>query len=69
LEPISNEADSKKIETLYQMAIEASTSSGQGIESMLKEEVELEDGSKVFLSLTVRHNLFFVVNLISLLGR
>ena len=54
LEPVSNEVDTKKIETLYQMAVEASGSFGQGVETILKEEVELEDGSKVFLSLTVR---------------
>lgn len=54
LEPISSETDSRKIETFYQMAIEASTSFGQGIDSVLKEEVVFEDGSKVFLSLTVR---------------
>lgn len=60
LEPVSNETDSAKIETLYQMAIEASGSFGQGVESIVKEEVELEDGSKVFLSLTVSSFLFLI---------
>lgn len=49
LEPLWNEADTQKIETLYQMAIEASSSFGQGIESLLSQQIELEDGSKVLL--------------------
>jgi hypothetical protein len=50
LEPIISEVDSKKIENLYQMAVEASSSFGQGIDAILNEEVDLEDESKVVVA-------------------
>ena len=49
LEPIWNEDDTQKIETFYQSAIEASSSFGQGIDSLLATAVELEDHSKVMV--------------------
>jgi len=50
VEPLSNEDDEQKIEALYQQAVEASSSSGEGIDSVLQEEVTLHDESKVMLT-------------------
>jgi len=49
LEPLWNKEDTEKIESLYQKAIEASSSFGKGIDSVLSQNVELEDGSKVLV--------------------
>lgn len=48
LEPITNHSDAEKIEKHYQKAVEAATFYGDGIKSVLSEQVLLEDGeSKV----------------------
>jgi len=59
LVPISDEQDSANIEELYQKAVEASSSLGKGISSILEEEVTLIDESVVKIiksseSLTVK---------------
>ena len=47
LEPVSHVQDSAKIEALYQKAINAASSLGSGIASVLNDELTLSDGSKV----------------------
>ena len=49
LEPIWQNDDTELIETFYQTVIEATSSFGQGIDSLLSQAVELEDKSKVML--------------------
>ena len=49
LEPIWQDDDTEKIETFYQTVIEATSSFGQGIDSLLSQAVELEDKSKVMV--------------------
>jgi hypothetical protein len=44
LQPVSDLADSIKMETLYQKAVEATSSLGKGISSILDELVVLQDG-------------------------
>ena len=43
IQPIPSEHDARVVEELYQKAIHASSSVGSGIESVLKEEVDLEN--------------------------
>jgi hypothetical protein len=50
LHPILKEEDGDKIETLYQQVIAATGSLSLGVSSVLKEEVELSDGSIVKLN-------------------
>lgn len=45
--PIFNKEDTEKMESLYQAAIQASSSFGVGIDEIVKQEPELEDGSKI----------------------
>jgi len=60
LHPVRNDADEAKMETLYQKAVQATSSLGKGIASVLEEKVELEDGeskiqvNKVGDTLTLR---------------
>ena len=49
LEPIWQEDDTELIETFYQTIVEANSSFGQGIDSLLSTAVELEDKSKVMV--------------------
>lgn len=44
LHPVQNDEDEAKMETLYQKAVQATSSLGKGIASVLEERVELEDG-------------------------
>lgn len=49
LEPIWQEDDTELIETFYQTVVEATSSFGQGIDSLLSQAVELGDKSKVMV--------------------